>query len=178
MYWSMENDACKYNYTLVTMFLPLTILMKSMFHLIADLSPKFLRTVFWYDEICYLCFVGRVLLESSVLGTNMSLITNSHCEIWSCRILIGGYKSNMTRRRVRRDRSYFNRVIDLVFSFYRFIFFDNFWILYYHRPHKLHNFIGLIQHRCACIFTVWVNSDVYRRSFSDGLHNLDTCACM
>lgn len=50
-----------------------------MFHRIADSSPKFLKTVFWYEMFLFLSgFVGKF---RSVLGTNMSLVTNSHCEL-------------------------------------------------------------------------------------------------
>jgi len=94
-----------------------------MFHRLADSSPKFLRTVFWYEMPCF-C---RVLLESSVLlGTNLSLVTNSYCEL-----VVSNIQS-----RDRRERLTFVPIAVETFI-------SNFSALDYRRPHKPHNFIGL-----------------------------------
>lgn len=106
-----------------------------MFHRIADSSPKFLKTVFWY-EMFLSGFVGKF---RSVLGTNMSLITNSHCE------LIGRVEYWWIARLDRRHNRRNGRSPEIHSSS------SNFSTLDYHRPHKPHNFIGLIQYRCACI---------------------------
>jgi len=130
-------------------------LLKSMFHRIAD-SPQFLRTVFWYEML--LCFC-RVLLESSILLgilTSQFVITNSHSEsVVSNNYLIAecSRRSPLKFCVLRSEISRFS-IIDPISCITLLAWYD---------------IDAHVHYR--------INSD-YRRSFNDGLHNLDTCAWM